>query len=464
MPTRTIGIHMGPTASDTRSDTELVTVALNGDRAAFAAVYDRYAPTVYSVCSQMLSSRDDAEDVTADVFLVAAERLGQLRDPSRLRYWLLSIARRHVYRRSSARSRVAVVAEVDTVSDALVTEDRAGDALEGADLVAAVQDASAGLDEGDRMVLELTLQGCEGADLAEVLGVSANTASQAASRMRSRLERAIGALFVARQGQSDCDDLREVLSGWDGTFSVLWRKRVARHVDRCTTCERRAKRVPAVLLQGVAGAAPAVVVPIGIRHRVVSGARVGESVEPPWSDSGFPPADVGGGAWRRVAMFAGGLAVVVAALFLAVGAGRGDGVDPVVTSVPESSTSSSSVVPTTQPPTTQPPTTQPPTTAPPPTSPPGSTRPGGSGTASDDGTTAPPTGGSDTGGTDTGGTDTAPTTTTPPVRPTRPTEPPPSGVTEPPPTTRPGGMVRPPRSATTLPPLLDPGSGGPILR
>jgi len=449
-----------------RGDAELVVAARSGDREAFAAIYDRYVDPIHTMCVHMLSNRDDAADVCGDVFLVAAERLGQLRDPDRLKAWLFAIARRQVYLRTGRRARSVPVAEVgDVAAGELATAaDEVERAAESSDLAAVLGEAAAGLDDADRMVLELQLQGLDGADLADALGVPATNAYQASHRMKERLERSVGALLVARQGRADCTELADVLRSWDGTFSVLWRKRVARHVDRCTTCERRAKRVPAVLLQGVAGAAPAVVVPIGIRHRVVSGARVGESVEPPWSDSGFPPADVSGGAWRRVAMFAGGLAVVVAALFLAVGAGRGDGVDPVVTSVPESSTSSSSVVPTTQPPTTQPPTTQPPTTAPPPSSPPGSTRPGGSGTASDDGTTAPPTGGSDTGGTDTGGTDTAPTTTTPPVRPTRPTEPPPSGVTEPPPTTRPGGMVRPPRSATTLPPLLDPGSGGPILR
>ena len=451
---------MGSTASDTRSDADLVAAALDGDRGAFGAIYDRYASTVFSVCSQMLANRDDAEDVTADVFLVAAERLGQLRDPSRLRYWLLSIARRNVYRRSSARSRTAVVAEVDTVTDALVTEDRASGDLEDAELVSAVRDAADGLDEGDRMVLELTLQGCEGSDLADVLGVSPNTASQAASRMRSRLERSLGALFVARQGREDCSELRGVLADWDGAFSVLWRKRVARHVDGCSTCEDRARRVPAVLLQGLAGAAPAVTVPISLRERVLDGARVGVSTEAPWSDSGFPRADAARRSWRKLAAVVGGL--VVAAVALVIGSGVVGGDDaPTTTSTSTSSPTSSSTstpppttVPTTipapssvAPATTQPPTSDPPT----PTVTTGPGRPD-SGSTSDSGS----------GGGSGGGADEPSTGGTPTVPPTRPPRTDPPRETAPPTTAPPGGFTgpRPPRFSGPFPTLADPGRGG----
>lgn len=463
---------MGGAGSDTRTDDELVAAALDGDRAAFGAIYDRYAGTVFGVCSQMLSSRDDAEDVTADVFLVAAERLGQLRDPSRLRYWLLSIARRNVYRRSSARSRVAVVAEVDTVSDALVTEDRSGASLEDADLVGAVRDAADGLDDGDRLVLELTLQGCEGADLAEVMGVAPNTASQAASRMRSRLERSLGALFVARQGRADCADLDAVLADWDGAFSVLWRKRVARHVDGCGTCEGRARRVPALLLEGLAGAAPAVVVPVGIRHRVVDGARVGGTTHAPWSESGFPPADAPARSWRRAAAVVGGLAVAVLVVLSSLAIAGGDGAPPttVTTTTTPQSTASTTTAPG-APSTVAPPGASigptpvvPAPGAPAPTSPPtgGASTSGDGSTGGDAPAPTGDPGGSGGGGGDpsTGGTDTVP-----PVRPVRPEAP---STTRPPASTGGGTIVPLPPRVPVAPrsPLLDPSGGGgePVIR
>lgn len=477
MRTRSIRGDMGGAGSDTRTDDELVAAALDGDRAAFGAIYDRYVGTIFGVCSQMLSSRDDAEDVTADVFLVAAERLGQLRDPTRLRYWLLSIARRNVYRRSSARSRVAVVAEVDTVTDALVTDDRSGASLEDADLVGAVRDAAAGLDDGDRIVLELTLQGCEGADLAEVMGVAPNTASQAASRMRSRLERSLGALFVARQGRADCADLDAVLADWDGTFSVLWRKRVARHVDGCETCEGRARRVPALLLEGLAGAAPAVVVPVGIRHRVVDGARLGGTTHAPWSDSGFPPADVTTRSWRRVATIVGGLvaAVLVVASTLAIAGGDDAPTTTVTTTTAPPSTASTTTAPG-APSTVAPPgapigpaSVDPVPGAPSTTSPPSGSDPPNGGASTGDGSgggdapapTGEPGGGGSVGGggdPSTGGTDTVP-----PTRPPRPAAP---STTRPPASTGGSTIVPLPPRVPVAPrsPLLDPSGGEPVIR
>ena len=71
-----------------------------------------------------------------------------------------------------------------------------------------------------------------------------------------RLMFSIGALLVARQGRDECDDLARLLEPWDGTFSVLWRKRVARHVDGCDTCEEHRRGVPAAVL-GAIGEFPA---------------------------------------------------------------------------------------------------------------------------------------------------------------------------------------------------------------
>ncbi|MFM7062881.1 MAG: RNA polymerase sigma factor [Actinomycetes bacterium] len=291
-------------------DADLVGAALAGDREAFGAIYDRYSSQVFTMCAHMLGNRDDAADATSDVFLAAAERLGQLRDPSRLRVWLLAIARHNVYRRSSRRSRSVVVAEVEDVTGPLAADLEVGAAAESSELAEVLRDAAGGLDERDRAVLELQLLGLEGADLADALGVAPEAAHQATFRMKERLERSLGAVLVARQGRADCDDLDQLLRTWDGTFSVLWRKRVARHVDSCEVCERRRKAVPALLLGGVAGAATLLVAPGPLRDQVLSSAQVGAASGRPWRGDGFPPGP------RRVGRRA--LAALVAALVVLV--------------------------------------------------------------------------------------------------------------------------------------------------
>lgn len=291
------------------NDQELIAAALGGDRTALAGIYDRYADRVHDMCLHMLRDHDEAADVCAEVFLVAFARLGQLREPQRLRSWLFAIARHEVYRRSRRRSRTRLVEEVEQMDRlmseqaALAAEELEAGAADAAAVVAVLRDAAAGLDERDRIVMELQLQGLDGEELAAALGTSVTTGYQHVHRMKERLERSVGAVLVARQGRADCDELDRVLRDWDGTFSVLWRKRVARHVDGCEVCERRRKAIPAALFGGTAAALPMTPVsalspaPASIRDRVLSEAVLsGDAVATTeggrgWRHDGFPGAD-----------------------------------------------------------------------------------------------------------------------------------------------------------------------------
>ncbi|MEX0767164.1 MAG: sigma-70 family RNA polymerase sigma factor, partial [Microthrixaceae bacterium] len=249
------------TKAGSAEDADLVGRFCAGDQQAFAEIYDRYATRVFTMCAHMLADRSAAEDICGDVFLIAAERLSQLRDPSRLKPWLFAIARRQVFLKTRRGSRSVLVREVSEMADdeALRTADTTSTteaSAEQAELALLIAQAADGLEASDRLVLELVLQGLEGADLADALGLPASRAHLATFRMKERVGLSVGALVVARQGSQACEDLSNVLAAWDGKFSVLWRKRVSRHVDSCETCERSRKKVPAFVLEGAAGASP----------------------------------------------------------------------------------------------------------------------------------------------------------------------------------------------------------------
>ena len=103
--------------------------------------------------------------------------------------------------------------------------------------------------------------GLDGPELADALGVSATNANTLVSRLSSTLERSLGALLLARGVRGgrtpSCPELTELLAGWDGEFSVLWRKRIARHSDHCGACLARRQSLanPRALL----GSAPALI-------------------------------------------------------------------------------------------------------------------------------------------------------------------------------------------------------------
>ncbi|MBL6636178.1 MAG: sigma-70 family RNA polymerase sigma factor [Ilumatobacteraceae bacterium] len=258
--------------SDGGVDAQLVASYLAGDRSALGSIYDRYGQSLFDTATAMTNSRDDASDMVQDVFVLAAERLGQLRDPSRLKPWLFAILRNEVYRRSRRRSRQSLTDFSAPEHDAMLpstpsSSEAVDDAIDGAELAELVRSAASGLDARDQLVLELSVrQGLSGDDLADALGVTAQQSYGLVHRMRERTERSLGAYCVARRGRKECEELDRILQGWSGDFTVLLRKRVSRHIDDCNTCERSRRRFAPLAL---VGAAPAFAAPIGLRSSIL---------------------------------------------------------------------------------------------------------------------------------------------------------------------------------------------------
>jgi RNA polymerase sigma-70 factor (ECF subfamily) len=73
--------------------TELLLAAQDGDRLALSAWIKRSQAEVWRLCAQLVS-REQADDVTQEVFLRAYKALPAFRGDSSARTWLLSIARR----------------------------------------------------------------------------------------------------------------------------------------------------------------------------------------------------------------------------------------------------------------------------------------------------------------------------------------------------------------------------------
>jgi len=232
-------------------DREVVAAIVAGDPAGLAEAYDRYATPLYSFCRTMLREPADAADAVQDTFVIAAPRMSGLRDPERLRSWLYAVARNECHRRLRAGSRHASIEEAPDVTDEAA--DVAAD-VEREDLRALVRDALGGVGPTEREVLELQLrQGLSGGEVASVLGISRNHAHALLSRARDQLETSLGALVVARTGRQDCAELDAMLQDWDGVLTVLVRKRLNRHVERCRICSgRRHREVSPAMLLGIA--------------------------------------------------------------------------------------------------------------------------------------------------------------------------------------------------------------------
>ncbi len=250
-------------------DATLVEAARRGDDSAWADIYDRYADRLHDHCYRILRDRDEAADALHDAFLAASRNLQQLRDPARLRPWLYSICRHTSLRRLKARDRVELTDAPDEMSTGDVELDRGARQEELAELVWA---AAAGLNGRDQALLDLSVrQGLEGQELADAMGTTLNNSYVMVSRMRDQVERSLGALLIARMGREDCEELDRLLTGWDGKFSPLLRKRVARHVDQCEVCGEKRKTVASPL--ALLAFAPLIPAPAALKAKVISSIR-----------------------------------------------------------------------------------------------------------------------------------------------------------------------------------------------
>lgn len=324
-------------------DAALVEAARSGDGSAWAGIYDRYADKLHDHCHRILRDRDEAADALHDAFIAASRNLHQLRDPARLRPWLYSICRHEALRKVRQRNRVELTDEVDDMRGVEVDMDQGSRSEELQELVWA---AAAGLSPRDQALLDLNLrQGLEGQDLADAMGTSLNNSYVMLSRLRDQVERSLGALLIARLGRDDCTELDAILQGWDGRFSPLLRKRVARHVDGCAVCaDRRAAVVsPLALL----GAMPLVPAPTALRSRVLEGIGGGTPLDATeavrFNRDGFAAGDRRSWAPGKPGWWAAAAVVAVVGLVLALLVGPAEG--PATELVAAGDTTTTSVAP-----------------------------------------------------------------------------------------------------------------------
>ena len=155
--------------------------------------YEAHGRAVYGYLRFHLSSADEAEDLTADVFLRAVRAEGRF-DPTRAsaRTWLLRIARNalldHV-RRERRRQQVPLGAMRDLHSDVPSPEERVLWEEEVGRLLSAV----AGLGARDREVIGLRYgSGFDTREVAEILGVAEAAARTRLWRALVRLREVLG--------------------------------------------------------------------------------------------------------------------------------------------------------------------------------------------------------------------------------------------------------------------------------
>lgn len=174
------------------TDRQLVARVLAGDRDGFHALVERHAAPLWSTVRASLGDREEARDVLQETWTRAFERLATLREPERLRSWLLSIALNLVRQRGRRAIRGAE-GPLEAAGDPADGAPPVAEGLERAETREHLAAAIAALPPRQREVVDLRVNhDLSHGEIADLLGITeeASRAShyQALRRLRTSFE------------------------------------------------------------------------------------------------------------------------------------------------------------------------------------------------------------------------------------------------------------------------------------
>jgi RNA polymerase sigma factor (sigma-70 family) len=219
---------------DGPGDAELIAAVRGGDLDSYGELYARHVDAARRLARQ-LTTPSDADDLVSDAFtkVLTVLQRGGGPDLAFRAYLLTAVRRLHVDRIRSG-SRLRSVDDLTPFDPGLPFHDTA---VEGFDNAAAAK-AFASLPERWQMVLWHTeVEGQKPADIAPLLGMSANSVAALAYRAREGLRQAFLSQHAADMDDVDCAWTRDHLGAYvRGGLSRRDAGRVDDHLADCRAC------------------------------------------------------------------------------------------------------------------------------------------------------------------------------------------------------------------------------------
>ncbi|AEV84798.1 RNA polymerase sigma factor rpoD [Actinoplanes sp. SE50] len=222
-------------------NTGLVRRAQQGDRRAFDALMRHEIPVVYSAAARVLAPAD-ADDAVQETLISAFRNLKDLREPDKLRPWLLTIVMREARRQARDAELPVGLPAGSAESVPVDVQERAVAEVTLAEQRKDISAATPWLDPEDREMLALwwleLLGEVDRSGLVQAAGTSPNHVAVRLKRLRERLTavRVLVRALAARDRPDGCAEFRVLLAGWPGRPSSVWRKRFVNHISQCPTC------------------------------------------------------------------------------------------------------------------------------------------------------------------------------------------------------------------------------------
>ncbi|GEM_PF-253770 len=225
--------------SEAFSDAELITVVREGDTSAYGALYERHAAAARTVARQYVRSTADADDVVSDAFARTLSVLQGGGGPDvTFRAYLFTVVRRLSYDLVNGARRTQPTDDERTFETAFgpmaSTEDPTLEGFERSTVTRAYQD----LPERWRAVLWYTeVENLSPAEIAPILGLTANGVSALAYRAREGLRQAYLQQHLTSVPAEECRTVNALLGSYvRGGLAKRETARVESHLEGCGEC------------------------------------------------------------------------------------------------------------------------------------------------------------------------------------------------------------------------------------
>jgi RNA polymerase sigma factor (sigma-70 family) len=244
------------------ADKELIERAEQGDRDAFAALYERHFQGLYDFALRIVRDADLAADIVQSTFVKAWDAARKQKGVENVKAWLYTITHNLAIDELRLRKRLAEPSPDGTEETgfpfALADPSKFSDpeaVVQDRELVELVWEAAAGLNPQEYALLDLHLRrGLDADELSRHLSLAKSAVYTRLSRLRDSLEEAVTSTLMMRRGRWECLDLDWLLEDLRATeITQPVRRAIKQHLKDCERCQESKRRLvsPAAIFAGI---------------------------------------------------------------------------------------------------------------------------------------------------------------------------------------------------------------------